>query len=299
MGAQMKLGLIAEGAIGRRTLIAGGLAATVLPGWVGADIPPPPPTPRTVKLQVSPTRSTDMTVWEPTASDRPIGVALLSTGHGSWPERYGVLAGVLALYGYAVVAPMHVDSVRHPDRAKFSMQASFGERIADMAAASAYAAKSYPGLPVIAAGHSFGTLTALCRAGALAYLGDFRDPAVKAVLGFSSPGRIPGLVQPSAYSAVSVPLMLVTGTADTVPGFVTDPADHLLPIETVKGPAYGLVIAGADHEFVGRNDPGVWGVSHLVHDFLAGHVAGIAAARTRLARWKPAGGDRYIVRNAT
>jgi predicted dienelactone hydrolase len=284
--------------IDRRTLIATGLAATLLPTWAGADIPSAPPVPRTVKLPVSPTRATDMTVWEPTGTDRTTGVALLSTGHGSWPERYAALAGVLALCGYVTLAPMHVDSVRYPERAKFSMQASFGERIADMAAASAYAAKAYPGLPVIAVGHSFGTLTALCRAGALGYLGNFRDPTVKAVLGFSSPGRVPGLVQPTAYAGVTVPLMLITGTADVVPGFVTDPADHLLPVETVKGPAYGLVIKGADHEFVGRNDPGIWSQRPLVGDFAAAHALGDAAARTRLARWKPAAGDRYIVRNA-
>ncbi len=292
MGAQV---------IGRRALIAGGVATAAIPALLPraawADIPSPPPVPRTVRLPLSVSRATDMTVWEPTVK-RPIGVALLSTGHGSWPERYAALAGVLTLYGYAVLAPMHVDSVRHPDRAAFTMQASFGERIADMAAASGYAAKAYPGSIVIAAGHSFGTLTALCRAGALAYLGDFRDPSVTAVLGFSTPGRVPGLVRPDAYATVAAPVLLLTGTADTVPGFVADPADHLLPVETVRGPAFGLVMAGADHEFVGRNDPGIWARANLVSDFLAGYPGRGAAPRRRLAHRTPGPGDRFIVRNA-
>jgi len=285
MGTQM---------IDRRLFVAGGLAA--LPVRLAASVPAPV-VPRTERLVVTPSRSTEMTVWQP-STDRLKGVALLSTGHGSWPARYEVLGGLLSSHGFAVLAPMHVDSVRHPDRASFTLQASFGERIADMAAASAHAGKVFPGQPVVAVGHSFGTLTSLCRVGALGYLGDFRDPSVKAVLGFSSPGRIPGLVQPVAYAAVTAPLMLVTGTADVVPGFVTDPADHLLPVETVKGPAFGLVKAGADHEFVGQNSPGIWGIDQPIAAFLSAYALNDRAAAMRLVAYKPATGDRYIVRNA-
>lgn len=283
--------------ISRRTLIAGGMVAGLSPWPLRAHLSPSP-APRLERLAISPARTTDLTIWRPSGAERLRGVALLSTGHGSWPERYAVLAGLLDEHGYATLAPLHVDSVRHPDRAKFTMKDSFGERIADMAATSAYAAKAFPGLPVIAVGHSFGTLTALCRAGGLSYAGDFRDPSVRAVLGFSSPGRIPGLIQPNAYSSVAVPIMLITGTADFVPGFVTDPADHLLPVETAQAPAFGLVVAGADHDFVGRNSPGVWGSSHLTRDFLNGYGGGDAAARARLANWKPETGDRFIVRNS-
>ena len=119
----------------------------------------------TVPLQVSPERATTMAVWEPA---KVRGVVLFSTGHGSWPVRYD---GVLSAWrdaGFAVVAPLHVDSVKYPEREKFSMQQGFGERLADMKAASAYAAKHWPDVPVAAGGHSYGTLISLALGGAMA-----------------------------------------------------------------------------------------------------------------------------------
>lgn len=282
----------AEVMIDRRALIAAGLAAGLATPLLASGLPPI--TPRTVRLPVG-GRSTEMTVWTPA---KVRGVALLSTGHGSWPARYDAIAQVMGYQGLATLAPMHVDSVEHPDRAAFSLQASFGERIADMTAAAAYAARAHPGLPVIAAGHSFGTLTSLCLAGGLAYAGSFRVPAVRAVLGFSSPGRIPGLIQPTAYGTVAAPLLLITGTADVVPGFVTDPADHLLAPQTSTGPAFALVTAGGDHALVAAGSRIFDRVRPVVDTFLRGYAGDDAEARKRLGGWKAAAGDRFIVRNA-
>ena len=281
--------------ISRRAVVAAGLAAGVLSHRALASVPPPPPLQRTERLPVSASRTTDMTVWAP---QRVRGVALLSTGHGSWPERYGTIAEMLALNGFATLAPMHVDSVRHPDRAKFTMQASFGERIADLNAAVATAAKTYPGLPIVAVGHSFGTLSALCLAGGLSYLGPFRNPAVTVVLGFSTPGRIPGLIQPTAYTTVQTPVMIVTGTADTVPGFVTDPADHLLAAGTAPTPAYALVLDGGGHELIAGTDASYARAALPARHFLAAYGLRDAAARKQLAAYKAARGDRFTFRNA-
>lgn len=229
-----------------------------------------------------------------TERGRPRGVVLFSTGHGSWPEKYGRLTSLLAMDGWVVLAPLHVDSVRHPDRAKFTMQASFGERIADMSAAAAYAARTYPKLPVVAVGHSFGTLTSLCLGGALDYAGGFRDPAVRAVLGFSTPGRIPGLIQPTAYRSVAVPLMVVTGDADRVPGFVADPADHLLPAETADAPTYAWIGGRGGHDLVAEDALlRVWPAARL---FLAAQGSGDKRAAAKLDAWRPADGDRFVVR---
>jgi len=286
--------------IDRRTLVAGGLAA-MLPWRATANVRPPIP-PRVERLTVG-KRVTDMTVWD---VERPQGIALLSTGHGSWPDRYGPYLSTLRSYGFTVLAPLHVDSMRHPDRAAFTREASFGERVADLRAASAWGLARHPGLPVLAAGHSFGTLTALCLAGALPHLGDFRDPAVRAVLGFSTPGRVPGLVTPDAYRGVTVPLLIVTGTADTVPGFVADPADHLFPVETAGGPAYGLVVDGGGHEDlvggIGAPDATTRNRSRVlptVNRFVAAHLRANGTVRRALPQWKPADPrDRFIVRNA-
>lgn len=205
----------------------------------------------TVPLQVSPQRATSMAVWEP-AQVR--GVVLFSSGHGSWPERYD---GVLTAWrdaGFAVVAPLHVDSVKYPEREKFSMQQGFGERLADMKAASSYVAARWPGVPVAAGGHSYGTLISLVLGGAMADMAPLRDPSVVAVIGYSSPGRIPGLVTPTTYASVAVPVLIVTGDQDLVPGFVSDAKDHLYPVESAPaGDKIGLVLTGGGHNLIGSD----------------------------------------------
>jgi pimeloyl-ACP methyl ester carboxylesterase len=203
----------------------------------------------TVPLQVSPERATTMAVWEPA---KVRGVVLFSSGHGSWPERYD---GVLTAWrdaGFAVVAPLHVDSVKYPGREKFSMQQGFGERLADMKAASDYVAKRWPGMPVAAGGHSYGTLISLALGGAMADMAPLRDPSVVAVIGYSSPGRIPGLITPATYASVAVPVLIVTGDQDLVPGFVADAKDHLYPVQSAPaGGKSALVLAGGDHNLIG------------------------------------------------
>ena len=275
----------------RELLVLGGLGALglMLPGAAFAR-DTAVVTPRTVALPVG-QRATTMQLWMPA---HPRGVALFSHGHGSWPERYTQLAAALTAAGFAVLAPMHVDSVHYPDRDRFTLQQSFPERLAEMAAAAAYAAHWFAGLPVVAVGHSFGTLTALCLGGALATIGPFRNDAVRAVLAFSTPGRIPGLIQPSAYASVAVPVMIVTGSADTVPGFVTDPADHLFPAETVPTDSYALVVAGADHGLVAA--PAFGRAATPARLFLDGYGLADARALRALGAFRAADGDRWTVR---
>lgn len=283
--------------VDRRTLVKGacGLAMLALlpPGLLHATEVEP----RVVDLAVSPTRSTKLTIWAPAA---PKGVVLFSTGHGSWPERYARLVDLLVSSGFAVLAPLHVDSMRYPERDKFTVQQSLPERLADLRATGAYAAKTYPGLPLVAAGHSFGSLMALCQGGALSNMGPFRNPAVKAVLAFSSPGKIPGLIGPNAYAGVAVPMMMVTGTADTIPaamGYPTVPADHLLAAETTPSGSYALVVDGGDHVLV--DDAARFAhVAAPVRLFIEAYGLGNAAARASLQTWRPAEGDRWVIRES-
>jgi alpha-beta hydrolase superfamily lysophospholipase len=248
-----------------------------------------------VTLQVTSQRATVMDTWVP---DKVKGVVLFSTGHGSWPEKYDAIATAWKAAGFAVIAPVHVDSLHYPDRDRFTREASFGERIADMKAASAYAARLWPGKPVIAAGHSFGTLTALCLGGGLAHLGNFRDPTVKAVLGFSSPGRIPGLIGPDAYAGDTLPVMIVTGDQDTVPGLVTDWHDHLLPIQTSPaGNKLAVTYHGAAHELIGHPDDANYASAVSVStDFLKAYGLGDRLAMKRLAKSKGTRGTVWLKR---
>lgn len=278
--------------IDRRFLLGAGGALALAPFFpaIAADTKVAP---QTVDLAVSATRTTSMMVWKPAAVR---GVALFSTGHGSAPEKYGQLAHLLTANGFAVLAPLHVDSLRHPDRAKFGMMNGFFERLADLRAASTYADAQFPGVPTIAVGHSFGSLIGLCLGGALPYLGKLRNPAVKAVLCFSTPGKIPNLVQPTAYTTLDVPTLLVTGTKDVVPSWATDPADHLYPIESAPaGDKYALVVADADHALV-QQDAAFARVAPAATSFIRGYGLGDAAARRRLKAFRPAAGDRFIDR---
>lgn len=245
----------------------------------------------TVPLQVSPARATTMAVWEP-AQVR--GVVLFSTGHGSWPERYDGLLTAWRDAGFAVVAPLHVDSVKYPEREKFSMQHGFGERLADMKAASAYVAKRWPGVPVAAGGHSYGTLISLALGGAMADMAPLRDPSVVAVIGYSSPGRIPGLVRPTTYVSVAVPVLIVTGDRDLVPGFVTDAKDHLYPVESAPaGDKMALVLAGGDHNLIGGEPVAIYerardvGTAFLQAEVLEDQAAAkvLAAEDSERERW--------------
>ncbi|WP_313255548.1 serine aminopeptidase domain-containing protein [Stenotrophomonas acidaminiphila] len=244
-----------------------------------------------VPLQVSPGRATTLAIWEPAQAR---GVVLFSSGHGAWPERYERLLQTWADAGFVVLAPLHVDSVRYPEREKFSLQQGFGERLADMRATSAYARARWPGLPVAAAGHSLGTLISAVQGGALAGLGPLRDPGVVAVLGYSSPGRIPGLIGPDAYATLAVPLLLVTGDEDLVPGFVTDPADHLYPVQTVPaGDRQAVVLAGGGHNLIGGEPEALFErARQLGTAFLQAELLGDPRARQLLEAPAAAGEQR-------
>lgn len=287
-----------EMTMNRRQVIGAGLIGGLMlaaPAWAWREsIASAPETVETVDLTVSAARATRMTVWRPA---RPKGVVLFSTGHGSWPERYAALAALLVGEGFAVLAPLHVDSVHYPDRDRFTLQQSFPERLADMRAASAWGASTWPGLPVLAVGHSFGTLTALCMGGALGGMGPFRDRAVRGVLGFSTPGKIPGLIGADAYATVAVPVMIVTGSADVVPGFVTDPADHLFPADTVKAGSYALVVDKADHGLVA--EPALLAhAAPAVRLFVEAYGLGNGRAARLLPGWKAPQGDVWTVHPA-
>lgn len=278
----------------RRALLKGAAALGGLALLPSSLIAAPAAT-ETIDLTVG-SRTTKLTIWRPAAAPR--GVLLFSTGHGSWPARYEAMAGTLVADGYAVLAPLHVDSMQFADREKFSPQQGFLERIADMKATSAHAATVFPGVPVAAMGHSYGSLIGFGMGGALANLLPMRDTSVTAVLAFSSPGAIPGLVRPGAWQSLEVPAMMVTGTEDRVPGFVTDSTDHLQAIE--QSPAddkYALVIRDGGHGLVGETGTAPFTRAQLAaRRFLAAYLPPDAEARTALGTMPVAPGDRYIVR---
>lgn len=234
-----------------------------------------------VSLPAPDGRTIDVSVWQ--AADEQ-GIIVFSHGWNSEPARYHRIIDYWTAHGFTVVAPMHTDSLAHPQHDQGNSQSFFITRIVDLAVVRGFVEASHPGKPLIAAGHSFGSLNSLMEAGAVTIAGPMGDPAVKAVIALSSPGNIPGVVNPSTFATVSAPVLMVTGDADLVPGFVTEPRDHRAAFDT--SPAGGkmlLTFAGGDHSLVGNADAADFElIAATTVDFMRAHALGDAAAQGRL-----------------
>jgi dienelactone hydrolase len=241
-----------------------------------------PATPEIITARATETRQVQIQVFAPA---RPKGVLVFGHGASGSPDRYLPLFARLNAAGYAVLAPVHVDSLQNPEHARYNLQTAFGERIADVGATARAAAERFPGLPLAAVGHSYGALFAQMQGGALRDITDARTSEVRAVVSFSSPGIIPGLVRPDvAFSTVAVPSLTVTGTADVVPGFVSNWDDHLAAYRGAPaGGRYALVLPGATHGLIagGEQEDFVRAVDVTIL-FLNAYLLGDTSARRRL-----------------
>lgn len=197
-------------------------------------------------------RDVRVAVWGAAGERR--GLVLFSHGALSSPDKYERVAGRWASAGFDVMAPLHVDSLDHPDHAKYGMLESWSARLQDMRALAARAdAPSF-----VAAGHSYGGLVALTLGGALSAVPPgveqpLRDRRAGSVVALSPPGASPGLITKDGYAGLAVPAFIQTGTQDVPPG----PGDgrwqvHLDAFEAAPaGDKYALVLDGADHYFGG------------------------------------------------
>ncbi|ENZ81122.1 MULTISPECIES: alpha/beta hydrolase [Caulobacter] len=259
----------------RRRVLAAALALAATPALAGA-------TTATTTMQVG-GRDVDLTLARPDAAR---GVVIFSHGAGSATTSYQGLFEAWTKAGFLVVAPVHVDSLSHPKHADYDLRAAFPLRLADLAAATAWAAKTAPGLPIVSAGHSYGSLMSLIRGGALEGLLHARDPNTKAVLCFSSAGVIPGLIGPKAYETLATPLLMITGDKDVLPGSFDDWHDHLRPFEaSPAGEKYLWVGQGVDHGLAHGRDPGpaFAEAAALSVTYLRAEALGDATAKAALA----------------
>ncbi|WGM31000.1 alpha/beta hydrolase [Brevundimonas sp. NIBR11] len=237
--------------------------------------------PRHVMIPAPDGRTIDLSVW--TAPDER-GVIVFSPGFNSTPAAYHRILSAWVGHGYSVIAPLHVDSLQHPQHADYDNRAAFATRIMDMAVARSVVRATHPGKPIIAAGHSFGSLISLIEGGAVTAAGAHGDPDLKGVIALSSAGDIPGLVSPTTWEGLDIPLMLITGDRDLVPGFVADWRDHRRPFDA--SPAGGktlIIFEGADHEFVDNADDSDFAlVIEATEAFLDAYATGDADALARL-----------------
>ena len=227
-------------------------------------------------------RTIDLNVW--TAPDEK-GVVVYSHGFNGAPAAYQRILSAWAAHGFTVIAPLHVDSLRHPQHDQYDNRQAFTTRLVDLAVARGFARQTHAGKAIVAAGHSFGSLMSIIEGGAVTAAGPLGDPEVKGVIAFSTAGDLPTLIRPTTYQGLSEPLLLVTGDQDRVQGYVTDPADHRHPYElSPAGDKTLITFTGADHELVGNADDADFALLvEATEDFLDAYGLGDAAARARLA----------------
>lgn len=223
------------------------LAAPV-PSWAQAEPAPAVASLGDRTLQAADGRDIPVFIW---AAREEQGVIVFGHGLGGEPRAYEALLAQWAEAGFTVIAPLHVDSRRHPGGGRVGGGQALVARIADLAAVRAMVQAEHPGRPVVAAGHSFGSLMALIQGGAVTAAGPMGDPSVKAIVAISSAGDIPGLVTPQTYAGLTAPLLMITGDADTVPIYAPDWRAHRNPYDhSSPGDRMLLVFEGGDHNLV-------------------------------------------------
>lgn len=230
-------------------------------------------------------RTVAMHVWTAPVEK---GVVVFSHGFGGAPEAYQPLLSEWAAHGFTVIAPLHVDSQQHPDR-RADGATAFSTRLMDLGVARALAERAHAGKPLIVAGHSFGSLMSFIEGGALTPAGPLGDPAVKGVIAFSSPGNIPGVVTDQTYASLTVPLLMVTGDKDLVPGFADDWHAHRTAFDTSPaGDKTLLVFADGDHQLV-KAETAFAPIIAASEAFLDAHALGDAEAKAHLAAFAAPG----------
>ncbi|MFJ6024203.1 alpha/beta hydrolase family protein [Brevundimonas sp. NPDC092305] len=234
-----------------------------------------------ITLPTADGRSVDLSIW-PAAEEK--GVVVFSHGFNGAPAAYDRILSAWAAHGFTIVAPLHVDSLRHPEHDRYDNRDAFRTRLIDLGVARGFVKVAHAGKPIIAAGHSFGSLMSLIEGGALTAAGPLGDPDVRGVIAFSTAGDLPGVVTPDTYGALNTPLLLITGDQDLVPGYVTDWTQHRTPFDrSATGDKTLMIFAGADHELVGRADEAQFSaLTEATEAFLDAYALGDATAKDRL-----------------
>jgi hypothetical protein len=224
--------------LARRPVLLGGAAvmvAAAAPGWAE-------PRGRDDAIRLPGGRQVPVRVWD--AAGPVKSLVAYSHGANSRPDKYDRLFERLAAAGHSVVAPLHVDSPDHPAAGTFARPAQIAMRLEDMR--GIFAAHGGDA-PKIAAGHSYGAMIAQMIGGA----GSTAPEAdVKAVMAWSPPGAYaPMQISADMWRTLARPQLVITGTADTLPGMAPTWDVHRLSFDTAPVPGALFVGEGVDHYF--------------------------------------------------
>ena len=201
----------------------------------------------------------------PASGCRDCTLIVFSHGAAAAPDRYNVLIDRWASSGYVIAAPLHVDSEEYADRADYAPSEFLSLRIEDVATTISAILQSGQDISdgvslngrYIAAGHSFGGLIAQVFGGAQPHENsNATKPEMEshpaAVIAVSPPAAIPEYMTEEGWSSISVPMLVVTGTEDVLPGFVEDWEMHLDSYEAAPADlSYAAIFEDMDHYFNG------------------------------------------------
>lgn len=205
---------------------------------------------------------------------RPVDVdrsPLIIFSHGFKCELGGndPLVAHWASHGYTVIQPRHLDAEPDSKADSYPQHVIWQERRQDMVRSLDFLDQITAAVPdlkgtldlstVIAAGHSYGGLTAQSAAGATTYARDEANTPVyepdarfKSVIAVSPPGYMPGFVDENSAKTINRPMIVTTGTQDFIPPMMPTWEVHAETYHSAEpGDKYLAVVEGADHRFGG------------------------------------------------
>jgi predicted dienelactone hydrolase len=239
-------------------------------------------------------RDVPVKIYYPSSGNGPFPFVIFSHGLGGSREGYDYFGNYLAGCGYVSVHLQHAGSddsiwrgkpltdlrdemqsvARTPENARNRPQdVSF-------AIDQMIALNLHPGNPfnkrldlyrIAVAGHSFGAWTTLTIAGEEVAGKSLADPRVKAAIAMSAPVNFPQRQNGSAFSAINIPVLHLTGTRDEGAISDTTAADRRVPFDNARRvPAFLVIFNGADHMTFARHlRPGAAASDEKLHELIA------------------------------
>jgi predicted dienelactone hydrolase len=242
----------------------------------------------------------------------PFPVVVYSHGAFCYPQNYAVITEWWAAHGYVVVLPDHPDSPNNKPALRSDQMGDLtATRVADMnflfghldevAAAAGLPGRFDTGRLAVA-GHSYGTVMAMAKAGLWMRTPDggrrqFTDQRIRGAVIMSGVGQMDEFMAPDAFSGLKIPLLATGGTLDVgnTGGPVIHPWEWRMSPYTLAPPGdkYSVVLENGDHylgglicrpDRGGEDDPqGAAIDAALTLAFLDAYVKGEARAARFLA----------------
>lgn len=228
-------------------------------------------------------------LYIPAAAERS-PVVIFSHGIGEDRHSYEYLGRALAAHGFLAVHLTHAGTdramlergYRHLYRAVQQRENWVNRPVDVRVALDRLASVAEADLSHVAvAGHSAGAFTAFALAGMRNVRGEtLRDERVKLAVAISMP-RLAGIIPPTGYDAIDIPVLNVTGTCDASLIYRTFPRHRRIPFDSTKATRQYLVtFRRVNHDtFSNPLDPHHDAIAAVIILFLRAHFAGDTAAR--------------------